>query len=103
VLIVGVGLASSDAARADLIVAEGALLASQARAAVQSQLARAGVDQGSAAARVAAMTDDEIAALERDAQPAGGVDPTTLAVFLLMCVAIFLLAIRPDRPDADGN
>ena len=100
VLIVSVALASSHAARAELIVAEGAASAAQARAAVQSRLARAGVDQGSAAARAAAMTDDEIAALEREPQPAGGVDPTTLAVFVLMCIAIFVLALRPD---ADSN
>ena len=100
VLIVSIGLASSHAARADLIVAGGAAPASQARAAVQSRLAIAGVDQASAAARVAAMTDAEIAALERDPQPAGGADPVTLAVFVLMCIAIFVLALRPD---ADGN
>jgi len=102
-LIVSVGLASSHAARAELIVAEGAVLASQARVAVQSRLAGAGVDSGLAAARVAAMTDNEIATLERGPQPAGGADPVTLGVFLLMCIAIFVLSVRPDRPDADGN
>lgn len=43
-----------------------------------------------------ALQEEEPARLDPDHQPAGG-DPVTIAVFILMFLAIFALSVTPER------
>ena len=91
------GAAVGHAAQADLIAAQPAPHSQAGRVLAQSRLAELGVDPAVAAQRVDALAEAEVAALALEPRaPAGGEPGTVALVFLLMCVAIFVLSLRPN-------
>ena len=93
ILVACLALAPLGAARAEIISTE--------RAAAQAELQALGVPASAAAARVQALTDEEAAALARNARsaPAGGLLPQTALPLIILGAAAFWIywTVRPRR------